>query len=68
LGEVLGDHANHPRYDEQITARIDQIFAENNSVLKDSFDDLIVFVNNLKSQIKSDVIDGTFIVNTLIIP
>jgi hypothetical protein len=68
LGEVVGDHANHPNYDDQITQKIDDIFLQNNGDLSSSFDDFVEFVESLKIQLNSDVIEGEFIVNTIIIP
>ncbi|CAM4126065.1 AHH domain-containing protein [Zobellia nedashkovskayae] len=68
LGEVVGDHANHPAYDEGITNKIDEIFNESNGNMSDAFDDFIDFVNDLKVELNSQVVEGDKVVNSLIIP
>lgn len=68
VGEVVGDHANHPNYDIQISRKIDNIFAQNNGNMAEAFDDVLDFVNDLRDQLNRDVVDGNFIVNNLVIP
>jgi len=68
LGEVVGDHANHPKYDEYITKKIDDIFTDSNGNMSDAFDDLVDFVDDLKLELNSQVVEGDKIVNTLIVP
>ena len=67
-GEVVGDHANHPNYDTQITQKIDDIFNQSNGNMPDAFDDLIDFVDDLKLLLNTDVVEGSQIVNTITIP
>lgn len=67
-GEVVGDHANHPSYDRDISDRIDEIFNESNGNMSDAYDDFFGFVNDLKTELNSQVVEGDKIVNTLIVP
>lgn len=68
LGEVVGDHANHPHYDEQIYQKIDDIIENNNGNMSDAYDDFVEFVNDLKQQINTEVVEGNLIINTITIP
>lgn len=68
IGEVVGDHANHPEYDRQIREKINQIYNENSGNLSDAYDDFIDFVNDLKQQINAEVVEGNQIINTITIP
>jgi hypothetical protein len=68
LGEVVGDHANHPQYDIQINQKINNIFNESSGNMSDAFDDVVDFVNDLKVQLNTDVVEGSQIVNTITIP
>lgn len=66
LGEVAGDHANHPQYDIQIRQKISEIVTDNVNMY-DTYDDFIDFVDDLKIQLKNEVVEGDQIVNTLTI-
>lgn len=68
LGEIVGDHANHPEYDRQIREKINRIYNESNGNMSDAFDDLDDFVKDLKQQINTEVVNGDKIINTITIP
>lgn len=68
LGEVVGDHANHPSYDTDVSDKIDDIFNESNGNMSEAYDDFVDFVNDLKTELNLQVVEGDKIVNNLIVP
>jgi hypothetical protein len=64
IGEIVGDHANHPNYNKLINEEIGRVIF-NPTDMEDSFDELIKFTNNLKDKINKEVINGGSIINDM---
>jgi len=62
-GDMVGDHANHPRYDDQFQQIFDDMIDENNFAR--SFDDFKDLTSSLKTQLTDKVVNGTNIVNDI---
>ena len=65
-GDIIGDHANHPNYTDQIINQFEinaSKFPKNNPEI--GFENLKQFSNSLKNQLVNNVVNGDNIVNDL---
>jgi hypothetical protein len=64
-GEIVGDHANHKKYDRQIKPHLDEILINSDSRPAEAFNKFKDYVMCLKTLLKNEVADGDFIVNDI---
>lgn len=65
IGEVVGDHSNHPTYNTLIYKKIDETFLDSKGNLKDAFDELESLTKSLIDKLSKEVIEGDKIVNNI---